>query len=126
MTRWSVTGWLPSAPPELHLVIDRNRRAVFRRRLVDREADRHRSIGIVDGGVRLDIVLDAVDEMGNLGHERVVRDITRGWLDGWEGPVVERAGVVLLRVDAVVLNRSLRAEKTNVEDVRRVSVKHSR
>src|SRR5438445_11201901 len=72
--------------------------------------------------MRLDVVLDAVDEVGDLRHERVVRDIARGRLDGGKGPVGERSGIVLRRVDTVVLDRALGAEEADDEDVGRVGV----
>src|SRR5438093_9952268 len=74
--------------------------------------------------MRLDVVLDAVDEVGDLRHKRVVRDIARGRLDGGKGPVVERSWIVLLRVDTVVLDRALGSEEAVVEDVGCVGVEH--
>src|SRR6266849_5511390 len=92
----------------LHLVIDLDRSTAVCRRLVDREAHRHGFVGIVDRGVRLDVVLDAVEEVPDLRNERVVGHIAGIRLDGREGPVVERARVVLPREDPIVLDRPLR------------------
>src|SRR5262245_66387865 len=90
-----------------HFVVDLYRIPVLGCGLVDREANRHRPVCVVDGGVRLDVVFDALQEVVYLGYERVVCHVPRVWLDGWKRPVVERARVVLLGVDAVVLDVSL-------------------
>src|SRR5581483_5026435 len=77
---------------------------------VDGVADGHRLVGVVDRGMRLDVVIDALNEVGDLRDERVMGDVAAVGLDGRELPVPERAGIMLGGVDSVVLQRTLGPE----------------
>src|SRR6266566_4025538 len=79
--------------PVSYLVVDLDWLAVVGRGFIDREAQCHRLVGVIDGGVRLDVVLDALEEMLDLGDEGMVRHVAGVWFDGRETPVVERARV---------------------------------
>src|SRR6266851_7712977 len=110
--------------PVSYLVVDRDWLAVVGRRFIDREAQRHRLVGVIDGGVRLDVVLDAIEEMLDLRDEGMVRHVARVRFDGRESPVVQRARVVLPGEDPVVLDGAVCAEQPHVEDVWGFSFDH--
>ena len=68
--------------------------------------------------MRFHVVLDALHEVRDLGHEGMMRDVAALRLDGRELVVAQRAGIPLGGVDAVVVDRQRRAEEARVEDVR--------
>src|SRR5207245_11484072 len=58
--------------PVSYRVVDLDRLAVVGRGFIDREAQRHRLGGVLEGGVRLDVVLDAIRAMLALRDEGMV------------------------------------------------------
>src|SRR6266487_1520914 len=103
-----------------------HRLATLDGRLVDRVADGHGFVAVVDRGVRFYVVLDTLHEVGDLRHEGVMRDVAVVRLDRREGPIAQRTRVVLRREDLIVADRPLSAEELAVEDIRRIGVEDGR
>src|SRR5437899_8199184 len=110
--------------PVSYLVVDLDRLAVVRGGFIDRETRGHRLVGVIDGGMRLDVVLNAIQKMLDLRDEGMVRHVAGVRFHGRESPVVERARVVLPGEDTVVLDGAVCAEQPHVEDVRGFSLDH--
>src|SRR5207253_9764363 len=76
--------------------------------------------------MRLDVVVDAVNEMSDLRRERVMGDVAVVGLDGRKRPVVQRAWIVFPRIDPIILDGASFAKQAHIEDVRSLAVDERR
>ena len=102
------------------LVIERKPHgpAAIGQRAIDAQAHFVGPVSVGDAAMGLAIFPDAIDQMVQLGIERVVIDGSRVGQDGVNRLPIRLLRVELLRPDAVISERSGGAEQIDIERVR--------
>lgn len=96
--------------------------ATLRHGLVNRIADRHCFVAVKDRGVRLDVALNAINKVRNLALEGMVRHIAAVRGNRGECKIFGRTGILLRRINLVVLDRAVGAKEPTVETIGRIAV----